>query len=106
DLLPAWGGSNRQLPGALVQAVLAQSLNLNHWLSPLSTAFCTAAAAGLGVLLAAAQQRRIGRGLLVGAIIVFVVPLALQLAVSPIALLVPLLLPLAALTATTFLRSE
>jgi len=106
DLLPAWGGSNRQLPGALVQAVLAQSLNLNHWLSPLSTAFSTAAAAGLGVLLAAAQQRRMGRGLLVGAIIVIVVPIALQLAVSPLALLVPLLLPLAALTATTFLRSE
>jgi hypothetical protein len=47
-----------------------------------------------------------GQGLLIGAIIVIVVPMALQLAVSPMALLVPLLLPLAALTATTFLRSE
>jgi len=106
ELLPAWGGSNRQLPGALVQAVLGQSINLNHWLSPLSTAFSTAAAAGLGVLLAAAQQRRRMRMLLWGMIIVIVVPMALQLAVSPMALLVPLLLPLAALTATTFLRSE
>lgn len=48
------------MPGVFIQAVLAQSMSLRQWLTPISQAFTTALAAGLGVLLAAAQADRIG----------------------------------------------
>lgn len=101
--LPAWGGTNWQLPGALVQAVLAQSLNLNHWLTPLSTSCSTAAAAGLGVLLAAAQERRLHLLWLLAGISFSLILLALQVAVGYL-ILIPLILPLSTLFATTLIR--
>jgi hypothetical protein len=105
EALPAWGGTEGVLPGSLVQAVLAQSLTLGHWLTPCSLLACTALAAGGGVLLAAAQPSRQRRLLMIGAIGVLAVPLSLQLAVGQ-RILVPLMLPLAALACTTLLRSD
>lgn len=99
------GGSSRQIPGALVHAALAQSISMRHWLRPLPLLPVTAAAAALGVLLAAAISDRHRRLVLVGAIAVLAVPLALQLAVGHL-LLLPLLLPLLALASTAALRSE
>jgi hypothetical protein len=105
EALPAWGGTEGVMPGSLVQAVLAQSLSLGHWLTPGSLTACTALAAGGGVLLAAAQPSRQRRLLLIGAIGLLAVPLGLQLAVGQ-RILVPLMLPLAALASTTLLRSD
>lgn len=91
------------MPGAIVQAVLAQSLTLGHWLRPWSLVACTALASGLGVLIAAAQANHPLRLVLVGSIILVAVPLALHVAVLDLQLL-PLLLPLAALGTTALVR--
>ena len=104
-LTQIWQGAQSKVPGVLIQAVLAQSLSLRHWLTPASQTFSTALAAGLGVLLAAAQAHRRRRRLLVAAIIVVALPLAWQLAITQLWLL-PLALPLAALTATALLRRD
>jgi hypothetical protein len=99
------GGSAREVPGALVQAVLAQSISLDHWFRPLPLLPLTALGGGLGVLLAAAIGDRRQRLLVVGGIAVVAVPLALQLAVSQLVLL-PLLLPLAALASSAATRQD
>jgi hypothetical protein len=102
---PLWSGNAREVPGVLVQAVLIQSLNLRHWLTPLSQTICTAAAAALGVLLAALLEKRQHRFIALGGIAVVACPLAWSLAIGPL-WLVPLLLPLLALSATTFSRDD
>ena len=99
------GGSSHQVPGALVQAVLAQSISLAHWLRPLPLLPLTALGGALGVLLAAAIGDRRRRLLVVGGIAVVAVPLALQLAVSQL-LVLPLLLPLAALASSAACRQD
>lgn len=104
-LTQIWQGAERKVPGVLIQAVLAQSLSLSHWLTPLSQTFTTAMAAGLGVLLAAAQAYRGRRLLLIAAIIVVVLPLSWQLATARLWLL-PLVLPLSALLSTALIRRD
>ena len=103
--LPQWGGSSDAIPGALVQAVLAQSLAMRHWLKPLSLPAVTALAAGLGVLLAAAQSRRRRRWPWLIAFALISLPLNLQLGTAQL-LLVPIVLPLAALSTTSLLRRD
>jgi hypothetical protein len=102
---PLWSGNAREVPGVLVQAVLIQSLNLRHWLTPLSQTLCTVAAAALGVVLAALLEKRQYRLIAVGLIVVVACPLAWSLAIWQL-LLVPLLLPLLALSATTLCRHD
>ena len=102
---PLWNGNAREVPGVLVQAVLIQSLNLGHWLTPLSQTLCTAAAAALGVVLAALLEKRQHRLIALVLIAVVVCPLAWSLAIWPL-WLVPLLLPLLALSATTLCRDD
>ena len=104
-LTQIWQGAERKVPGVLIQAVLAQSLSLRHWLTPVSQTLITALAAGLGVLLAAAQANRRRRLWLVTAIIVVAVPMCWQLAIAQL-WLIPFALPLAALTATALLRRD
>ena len=58
DDKPIWGGNAGEVPGVLVQAVLIQSLNLGNWLTSISQTLCTAAAASLGVLLAAFYEHK------------------------------------------------
>ncbi len=105
SLTQIWQGAERKVPGVLIQTVLAQSLSLRHWLTPVSQTLTTAFAAGLGVVLAAAQANRRRRLWLVAAIIVVAVPLCWQLAIAQL-WLIPLALPLAALTATALLRRD
>lgn len=102
---PLWSGNAREVPGVLVQAVLIQSLNLRHWLTPLSQTLCTAAAACLGVALAALLEERRHRLIAVGLIVVTACPLAWSLAIGPL-WLVPLFLPLSALSYTTLFRND
>jgi ABC-type dipeptide/oligopeptide/nickel transport system permease component len=104
-LTAIWRGASREVPGVVIQAVLAQSISLRHWLTPVSQTFSTALAAGLGVLLAAGSPRWGRRVLWIALIIGIAIPLGWQLAVSLLCLL-PLVLPLAALTATALLRRE
>jgi CHASE2 domain-containing sensor protein len=104
-LTQIWQGAERKVPGVLIQAVLAQSMSLRHWLMPISQALTTALAAGLGVVLAAAQAHRDRRLLLLTAIIVVALPLSWQLAISQLWLL-PLALPLAALLSIALLRRD
>jgi hypothetical protein len=104
-LTQIWQGAERKVPGVLIQAVLAQSMSLRHWLTPISQALTTALAGGLGVVLAAAQADRHRRLLLLAAIIVVALPLSWQLAISQLCLL-PLALPLAALISTALLRRD
>jgi len=102
---PLWQGNAREVPGVLLQAVLIQSLNHGHWLTPVSLALCTLAASGLGVLLAAGLEQRQHRLIAILLLTAFSLPLAFSLAVFQL-WLVPLLLPLAALSATTFCRDD
>ena len=102
---PIWDGKTREIPGVLVQAVLIQSLNLRHWLTPLSQTLCTAAAASLGVVLAALWEKRFHRLIALGLIVLLSCPLAWSLAIGSL-LLVPLLLPLLALSSTTLCRDD
>jgi len=102
---PIWDGKPGGIPGVLVQAVLIQSLNLRHWLTPLSQTLCTAAAAALGVVLAALQEKRQHRIITLVVIAALLCPLIWSLAIWPL-WLVPLLLPLLALSATTLGRDE
>jgi hypothetical protein len=99
------GGSARAIPGVLVQAALAQSITLNHWLRPLPLLPITGLSAGLGVVLAAAIGDRRRRLFLVAGVALVAVPLGLQLAVST-QLLLPLLLPLTALACCAGLRQD
>ena len=100
-----WDGNAREVPGVLVQAVLIQSLNRGHWLTPLSLSLCTISAAGLGVLLAALLEKRQHRFAAVVAITTASCPVAFSIAVLQLWLL-PLLLPLVALGTTTFCRDD
>lgn len=103
--LTAWGDGNDALPGPVLQAVLAQSLALRHWLTPLSLPASTALAAGAGVLLAAAVPRRPCRWPWLLAAAMITIPLSLQLAVG-LHLVLPIALPLAALGSTALLRRD
>ncbi len=100
-----WQGAERKVPGVLVQAVLAQSISLGHWLRPASSAMSTALAAGLGVLLAAAAAEWRKRLLWSVAIMVVSLPLCLQVSVG-LLWLVPIALPLVALMATVLVRRD
>jgi len=104
-LTEIWQGAERKVPGVLIQAVLAQSMNLRHWLTPFSQALITAIAAGLGVVLAAAQADRGKRLLLISASSAVLLPVAWQLAIIKL-WLIPLVFPLAALAATALLRRD
>jgi len=104
-LTEIWQGAERKVPGVLIQAVLAQSMNLRHWLTPFSQALITAIAAGLGVVLAAAQADRGRRLLLISASSAVLLPVAWQLAIIKL-WLIPLVFPLAALAATALLRRD
>ena len=102
---PIWDGNAREVPGVLVQAVLIQSLNLGHWLTPISQTLCTGAAASLGVLLAAFYEQRRDQLIAICLIALISCPLAFSLAIWQL-WLVPLLLPLLALTTTTVSRND
>lgn len=100
----AAGGDDR-IPGVLVQAALAQSIALGHWLWPLWVSGVTAIAAGVGVLVSAASVG-IGRRLQwVGGIALVMVPTSLGLAITQ-AWLVPIVIPLSALAATSLMRKD
>ena len=102
---PLWPGSADEVPGVLVQAVLIQSLNSRHWLTPLSISLCTLSAGGLGILLAALLEKRQHRWVVIALLSAVSCPLSFSLAVTQLVLL-PLLLPLLSLTATTFSRDD
>ena len=102
---PLWDGRPSEVPGVIVQAVLIQSLNLGHWLTPISQSLCTGAAASLGVLLAALFEKRRDRLIAIFLIALISCPLAFSLAIWQL-WLVPLLLPLLALTTTTVSRND
>ena len=68
ELTEIWQGARRKVPGVLIQAVLTQSLNLQHWLTPASQALTTALASGFGFLIAAAQTSRRRRLLMLGVV--------------------------------------
>jgi hypothetical protein len=102
---PLWPGSADEVPGVLVQAVLIQTLNSKHWLTPISLTLCTLSAGGLGILLAALLEKREHRAIAIALLGVASCPLSFSLAVMQLWLL-PLLLPLLAITATTFSRDD
>jgi hypothetical protein len=98
-------GDKNHLPGPLLQAVWAESLRRGHWLTPLAPLPSMALAAGLGVVLAAALERRRHHLLALTLISLLAVPVSLELALS-LRLLVPLLFPLSALWASCLSRRE
>jgi hypothetical protein len=98
-------GNERKLPGALLQAVWAESLRRGHWLTPLRPLPTMALAAGLGVLLAAALERRRSRLLALTLLSALAGLGALELALA-VQLLVPLFFPLLALWAACLSRQE
>ena len=98
-------GDKNHLSGPVLQAVWSESLRRGHWLTPLAPLPTMALAAGLGVLLAAALERRRQRLLALAVISLVAVPTALELALG-LRLLVPLLFPLGALWASCLSRRE
>jgi len=102
---PLWNGRPSEVPGVLVQAVLIQSLNLNHWLTPVSQSLCTGAAAALGILLAAFYEQRRDRLVAVALIISIICPLAFYLAIWQL-ILVPLVIPFLALLTTMSIKND
>jgi hypothetical protein len=98
-------GDKNHLPGPLLQAVWSESLRRGHWLTPLAPLPTMALASGLGVLLAAALERRRHHLLALTLISLLAVPVSLELALS-LRVLVPLLFPLGALWASCLSRRE
>lgn len=100
---PVWGGAALEMPGAVLLAVVAQSIRLRHWLTPVPQVLMVAAAVGSGLILSSFCQQR-GRSLL---LLVVVLPLAglmaVQLAVSA-TVLVPVVLPALAVSSMLLLR--
>jgi hypothetical protein len=100
---PVWGGAALEMPGAVLLAVVAQSIRLRHWLMPVPQVLMVAAAVGSGLILSSFCQQR-GRSLL---LLVVVLPLAglmaVQLAVSA-TVLVPVVLPALAVSSMLLLR--
>ena len=96
NLHSVWGGQKHTMPGVVLQAVLAQSLRMQHWLTPLSSALAAALGSALGIGLAAGIDRRWKRTLICGLTTALAIPACVQLAVST-QWLIPLLLPLTAL---------
>ncbi|MEB3317952.1 MAG: CHAT domain-containing protein [Cyanobacteriota bacterium] len=103
--LENWNLGVGRLPGPILQAVLAQSMAMAHWLTPGYQTPSTALTSGLGVLLAAALDRRRQRGLMLLALTAASIPLSLQLAVSQ-RFLLPMALPILALTTTALIRHD
>ncbi len=106
--LAQWGGGSNEMAGVLVQAALAQSLNLGHWLRPwvgLPETIGAGLASVLGLLIAALTSSRLNQLLGITVVTLLLVPAALQLAVSH-QIIVPLSLPLLSLAATTLSRRE
>ena len=93
-----YGDSNRvSIPGVHVQAVLIQSLNLQHWLEESDLTMITSLMAAVGVILAAAIERKSVRFWHYCGTAVISVPLTLQIAIS-VNMLIPWLPPLTALS--------
>lgn len=103
--LQGWGRGVHRLPGPVVQAVLAQSMAMGHWLTPWLQTPTTAAACGLGVLIAATVGQRRRRWLVLAGVTAVALPLALQLGVQH-RILVPVALPLLAVATTTLIRHD
>jgi len=105
NLHAVWGGEKHTMPGVVVQAVLAQSLRLQHWLIPMSSALAAALSSALGIALAAAIDQRWKRLLICAGISALAIPLCAELAVSAL-WLVPLLLPLTVLWLMALVRRD
>jgi hypothetical protein len=103
----SWPNATQEkaLPGPILQAVWSESLRRGHWLTPLAPLPTMALASGLGVLLAAALERRRHHLLALALISLLAVPVSLELALS-LRVLVPLLFPLGALWASCLSRRE
>ena len=100
-----WKGSRTKMPGVIVQAVLAQSINLKHWFKPFSSALATTLSAGLGIAMSALMASRSRRLLLCGSIGAAAIPICLQLAISSL-WLIPILLPLGTLLVLSWIRED
>ena len=103
NLNEIWAGSKQKVPGLIVQAVLAQSINLQHWFRPMSLALATALTASGAIGLSTVMSRRQQRMLICTAVVILAIPICLQLAISTL-WLVPLTLPLASLMVISLLR--
>ena len=103
--LEDWQLPINSMPGAMVQGVLAQSLKMRHWLTPASSFATTLLAAGLGVLIAAYKQSSRPRFLLTFLSCIVWTIISYQLMISS-ALLIPLVLPIAALVTVAMIRKN
>jgi hypothetical protein len=105
NLHEVWRGQKHTMPGVIVQAALAQSLRMGHWLTPFSSALAAGLSSALGIGLAAGIDRHWRRALLCGCITALAIPVCAQLAVSTL-WLVPLMLPLTAMWLMVLLRRD
>lgn len=105
DLNELWEGSQHKVPGVIVQAVLAQSINLQHWLRPMSLTLASTLTAAGAIGLSGLISRRRRRMLICAAVALLAIPICLQLGIT-ILWLVPLTIPLATLTVISWLRRD
>ena len=99
---PIWGGTAQEMPGVLLQAVVAQSISLGQWLTPVSNLLCVLLA-GLGGVALAGHRRGSSLVPLLAVLLLAWSLLALQLAVT-LRLLLPIVLPGMALGGAAWLR--
>jgi lipid-binding SYLF domain-containing protein len=89
----------------MVQGVLAQSMKMKHWLTPSSLIITSISAAGLGVVAAAGIQNKKKRLVIVITGCAALTTFSFQWTISS-KHLSPILIPAAALIATSLIRED
>lgn len=105
NLNKLWRGSQHKVPGVVVQAVLAQSINLQHWFRPLPLSLATSLTAAGAIGLSGVISQRRKRILISAGVALIAIPICLQVAISNL-WLVPLTIPLATLLVISWLRRD
>lgn len=100
-----WNGSQHSMPGVIVQAVLAQSIRMQRWLVPISSALAAGLTSALAIALSTGLNRRWERLIICSAVTALAIPICVQLAISTL-WVVPLCLPLMALWIVTLVRED
>lgn len=100
-----WELPTKNIPGAMVQGILAQSIKMKHWLTPASLFITSISAAGLGVVAAAGIQSKKKRLAIVITGCAALTAFSFQWTISS-KHLSPILIPAAALIATSLIRED
>lgn len=103
--LEKWELPLSNIPGVMVQGVLAQSIRMGHWLMPASAAMTALLSAGAGVLIAASLQKQKTKTYFIVATSSLIVLMCFQWAAAD-KILIPILLPISTIALTALARND